>query len=140
MQSDYDIDKKVDRVNVRVKRVKSVKSVEKSAPMIIDGAQGKLYPAFLTCVTDFQPLIFQMEAKKQGKQNLSYRKRRTAFCERALGNGNRLQIRPQTITSHLLFNAKERRSGSLEATCLRNGRPPVPFFGFTENVCSSYSS
>jgi hypothetical protein len=60
MRSAYDIDKKVDRVNVRVQRVENVKSVEKNAQVIINGAQtvlSLLSPASLTS----NHLIFQME-------------------------------------------------------------------------------
>ena len=139
MRSDCEIDKKVDKVNVGVERVESVKSVEKCAQMIIDGAQTG-FKFFLLVSLTSNLLIFQVATKKRGKQNLSYNKQRTTFCGRALGNGNRLQIRPQIITSHLIFNMKERRNGSVKAKCLRSGRRPVPFFGSTENVCSPYSS
>ena len=44
------------------------------------------------------------------------------FCERVLENGSLLRIPLQITTLHAVSNMRERRSGSVTVTPLRNGR------------------
>ena len=59
-------------------------------------------------------------------------------CERALENGNLLQIRPQTTISHAVSNTRDPRSGSVTVISLRDGKKLAPCCGSTGYVCSYY--
>ncbi len=138
------VNKDVQGVSVQVQGVdENVKMVKEKVQMVIDGAQTVLSYSLTP------PLIFNQLDGKEATTEVKLVMRQMAYnvddvnrsssvlssptvkyltrsqggnCERASEDGSLLRTRLQITTSRAISNTKERPSGSVTATSLRNGR------------------
>jgi hypothetical protein len=124
------VDEKVQCVGIQVKDVdKKVEVIEEKVQIVIDGAQ--------RTACDLND--GKSSSSVPSSSTVKYLTRsQGGNYEKTLENGNLLPIRLQVTISHANVNTKEQQSGSIKAASLRNGRCPVPCFGSTGNVRSSY--
>ena len=126
----HDIDKKVQGVGVQVKVVDNkVEVIEAKVQMVLDGARRTAYNL------DDERSSLSVVFDSSGEYLTSSQGR---YYESALENGNLLLIHLQVTISRANVNTKVPQSGSVKAASSRNGRCPVPCYGFTGNVRYSY--
>ncbi len=118
----HDIDQKVQGVGTQVKDVyEKVQGVNKDVQGV--GVQVKEAATETKLLMRQIPDDVNRSSSVLSSPTVKYITRsQGSNCERALENGSLLRIHPQITTSHAISNTRERRSGSVTATSLRNGR------------------